>query len=84
MLVDQEPVFAAAFPDAGVADLEVDGFAVLGFVEKMHGDDGPSDVAAASGFQFFAGGERYAGRAIEKFLLNARGVFLPTVVLERG
>ena len=80
--MDQEPGFAAAFPDAGVADLEVDGFAVFGLVEEMHGDDGPGDVAAASGFQFLAGGERDVGSAIEKFLLNARGVFLPAVVLK--
>lgn len=84
MLVDQEPGFATMFPDAGVADLQVDGFAVFGFVEKMHGDDGPGDIAAASGFQFPARGERDGGSAIEKFLLNAGRVFFPTVVLERG
>jgi hypothetical protein len=82
VLVDQEPGFAAAFPDAGVADLEVDGFAVFGFVEEVHGGDGPGDVAAASGFQFLAGGERDVGSAIKKFLPNARGVFFAAVVLK--
>jgi hypothetical protein len=47
VFVDQEPGGAALFEDAGVADLDIDGFAVLGGFGETHGDRKPSDVAAA-------------------------------------
>ena len=48
VLVDQKPGGATLFEDAGVADLEIHGFAVLGFFGEMHGDGEPGDVAVAS------------------------------------
>ncbi len=50
VLVDQEPGIAAFFPDAGIAEIELHVFAVLGFFGEVHGDSGPGDGAAASGF----------------------------------
>jgi len=45
MFVDEEPGGAAFFPDAGVTELQVEGFAVLGGSVEVHGDGEPSDVA---------------------------------------
>ena len=82
MFVNEEPGGAAFLPDAGVADLDVDGLAILGFFKEVHGDGHPGDVAVAGDFQFFSGGEGDTRGGFEEFLLDARGVFLPAIVGE--
>jgi len=82
MFVDEEPGGTALFPDAGVANGSVDGFAVLHFGGEMHGDGGPGDVAVASNLEFLASGQREGFDVIEEFLADPSVVFFPAVVGE--
>ena len=81
--MDEEPGGTALFPDAGVAELNINLLAVLGFFEEVHGDDGPGNVAMARDFQFFAGRKSESCGSFEKLFLNARSVFFPAVVGKR-
>jgi len=47
MFVDEDPGLAALFPDAGVADRGIEGFAVFEFGGDAHGNGSPGDVAVA-------------------------------------
>jgi len=84
VFVDEDPVLAALFPDAGVANSGVERFSVFKLGGNVHGDDGPGDVAVPTNFQLLAGGQRGGFGVIQKSLANAGIVFLPSVVGERG
>jgi len=57
VLVDQAPILAGFFPDAGVANRRIDGLSILQFGSDVHGDSGPGDVAVSRDLQFLAGGQ---------------------------
>src|SRR5258708_29910396 len=82
MLVQDDPVCAALFPDGGVSSQQLHGLPVFLVDGAAEGIAGPGDVSTARHFQIVVGHERGAGRAREG-LLNADFVLIPTVVLKR-
>src|SRR5260370_3655816 len=83
MLVYQHPARAALLPNSGVPEIQFNCLTVFCFIHQMHWDGHPSDRPAAGHLQVLTRSQLDLRRTVQKLLLHAVVVLLPTVVRKR-
>src|SRR5882724_11183685 len=84
VLVDDQPLPTALFPDRRVTNIQLHGFTVLHLRRQMTGYGGPDDIPAPVDLKIVFRRQGAARHCIEKVLLHTDFVFIPAVIFQRG